>query len=210
MRNRLLANKITITEIGTDEDINFRRMSSEIFSYAVGVDPRQGGTHRMTSDMYFETHTNETFDVIFIDGLHEAHQVYRDVLNALRVLRPNGIILLHDCNPTNELAGSPYYTPSVGAWNGDVYKAVVALRLRNDLDIVTIDTDHGITVIRRGTPNTQLSEYWQTALQPYPIHFLNYTHLEENRTDLLNLMTIREFKKWFHQSEKLVFEQFVY
>ena len=185
-------------------------MSTEIFSYAVGVDPMRGGTHRMTSDIYFETHPYETFDVIFVDGLHEAQQVYRDVLNALRVLRPNGMILLHDCNPTNEESASTYRTSSVFAWNGDVWKALVALRLRDDLDIITIDTDHGIGVIRKGTPNTKLSEYWRTVLNPYPIPFLNYTHLEQHRTELLNLKTIREFKKWFHLSDSLALEQYIY
>ena len=28
------------------------------------------------------------FDIIFVDGLHDAHQAYRDTLNALRVLAP--------------------------------------------------------------------------------------------------------------------------
>ena len=199
-------------EIGTADDDNFSSMSNEIFSYAVGVDPAKGGTIRMTSDMYFETYCNESFDVIFIDGLHEAHQVYRDVLNALRVLRPNGMILIHDCNPTNELSEN-VYRPSLETtliWNGDVWKALVALRLRNDLDIITIDTDHGIGVIRKGFPTAKLSEYWHTFLSPYPIHQLNYTYLDYNRTELLNLKTISEFKKWFHLNDNIIVEQIIY
>ena len=189
-------------EIGTNDDANFQYMSSEIFPYAVGVDPQRGGTHRMTSDMYFETHTKETFDVIFIDGLHEAHQVYRDVLNALRVLRPNGMILLHDCNPNTEFKASSFFPGKDILWNGDVWKALVALRIvRNDLDIVTIDTDHGVGVIRRGAPTAHLPDHWKETLGDYPIHRLNYPdHLEPHRDELLNLMTIREFKKWFHSS----------
>ena len=40
---------------------------------------------------------NKTFfDVIFIDGLHHYKQCQKDCINALKFLKANGIILLHD------------------------------------------------------------------------------------------------------------------
>ena len=93
---------IKYLEIGTFENELFVPMQN-LFQYAVGVDPEQGGTHRMTSDEYFESnYSNDMFDVVFIDGLHEAFQTYRDILNALHVLRPGGMILVHDCNPPGQ------------------------------------------------------------------------------------------------------------
>lgn len=43
----------------------------------------------------------DTFDFIFLDGDHAAAMVYKEVPLALRILRPNGIILLHDFFPNN-------------------------------------------------------------------------------------------------------------
>lgn len=60
-------------EIGCQSDKTFGNVN-HMFEVTVGVDPASGGTHRMTSDDFFAQNT-QTFDVIFIDGLHEAHQV---------------------------------------------------------------------------------------------------------------------------------------
>ena len=58
----------------------------DMFQLAFGVDPNQGGTHRMTSDEFFVTN-QLTFDVIFIDGWD-----------------PGGTIMMHDCNPTIKIS----------------------------------------------------------------------------------------------------------
>ena len=52
----------------------------------------------MTSDEFF-SQNKETFDLIFIDGLHIHEQVLKDIDNSLNVLNENGVILLHDCLP---------------------------------------------------------------------------------------------------------------
>ena len=41
----------------------------------------------------------ERFDLIFLDGGHEAATVYQEVPLALKLLKPNGLILLHDFYP---------------------------------------------------------------------------------------------------------------
>ncbi len=43
--------------------------------------------------------TSERFDLIFLDGDHEPHSVYREVSAALKILNPGGLILLHDYYP---------------------------------------------------------------------------------------------------------------
>jgi predicted O-methyltransferase YrrM len=40
-----------------------------------------------------------TYDLIFLDGLHEGQQLYRELPPALRRLNRNGLILLHDVFP---------------------------------------------------------------------------------------------------------------
>tara|TARA_Y100000590_G_C15685505_1_gene1001458 strand:- start:97 stop:813 length:717 start_codon:yes stop_codon:yes gene_type:complete len=110
----------------------------------VGVDPYTGGTIRKTSDKFFEENKDK-FDCIFIDGLHNYLQVKKDINNSLNFLNHNGIILLHDCLPNNYLEQA---TPrSQYTWNGDVWKAVVECRTKENLDTYTCYADFGIGVI---------------------------------------------------------------
>jgi predicted O-methyltransferase YrrM len=43
--------------------------------------------------------SNQRFDLIFLDGSHEAIDVYQELALALKALNPNGSILLHDYYP---------------------------------------------------------------------------------------------------------------
>ena len=69
-------------EIGCQSDVNFSKIKIE---NKVGVDPQSGGTLRMTSDEFF-SQNKDTFDLIFIDGLHIHEQVLKDIDNSLNVL----------------------------------------------------------------------------------------------------------------------------
>ena len=74
---------------------------------------------------------NIKFNVIFIDGLHVAEQVERDIKNALKYIKDDGFIVLHDCNPPTEFHASETYdfhlSPSQGYWNGTTWKAFYKL-----------------------------------------------------------------------------------
>jgi hypothetical protein len=132
--------------------------------------------YQMTSDEFFSLN-KQTFDLIFIDGLHLADQVERDILNALTVLNEHGTILVHDCNPTTR---KMQMVPRVGrAWTGDVWKTWVKLRAtRPDLKMYVIDAaSTGLGLIRRGRqPTIQLPGS------------LTYEGLEKNRKEWLNLV----------------------
>lgn len=77
------------------------------------------------------------FHVIYIDGLHHFGQTYRDLVNSLAHLAPNGSILIDDTVPCDEISGIPDQALSlqrrrelgmVGTpWHGDVWKAVAAI-----------------------------------------------------------------------------------
>ena len=45
--------------------------------------------------------------MIFIDGDHSFEQSRRDVEHALAHLAPEGVILVHDCNPPTAGVGEP-------------------------------------------------------------------------------------------------------
>jgi 16S rRNA G966 N2-methylase RsmD len=169
----------------------------------VGVDPgTEGvfeGTHKMTSDEYFSQNT-DTFDLIFIDGLHEREQVSRDIKNSLNVLNENGVIICHDMNPKMKEHQLPNTDPlrqkyvkeqkelgsqEYGLWTGDCWKSFVYLRsTRSDLEMFVIDTDFGVGVIKKGMQ--------QTICVPLELH---YEYLENNREKCLNIKTIEEFMK---------------
>ena len=95
--NKKIINKnVKYLEIGCDLDGTFNSIPLSI-SDKIGVDPKRGGTHRMTSDQFFENN-NDKFDVIFIDGLHLA-QCKKDFLNSLEVLNEEGVIFFDDMLP---------------------------------------------------------------------------------------------------------------
>ncbi len=138
-------------EIGCDQNKNFSNIT---INEKIGVDPNSGGTHRMTSDSFFEKNKSK-FDIIFIDGLHTYEQVKKDIVNSLKVLNPKGIILIHDCLPNkiwNQVVPRLY-----GHWNGDVWKAIVEFRTYKNLDTYTCVADHGIGIVIK-RPNRSILE----------------------------------------------------
>lgn len=130
-------------------------------------------------------------DIVFVDGLHTYHQSLQDVLNSLAVLNDEGIILMHDCNPVTETAAFPAASihdakkqldDYKGIWNGDVWKAVVHLRsLHKDLEVFVLDCDHGVGIVRKGTPLDTLD------FREDDIERLTYQDLERHRKRFLNL-----------------------
>jgi predicted O-methyltransferase YrrM len=117
----------------------------------------RGRVIRATSDHFFTALARgQHFDVVFIDGHHSFDQSARDIANALSNLRPDGVILVHDCDPpTAESASPDPLDAGDGPWCGDVWKAIVQLRAtRDDLRVNVLDTDCGVAVIRRGESET--------------------------------------------------------
>lgn len=152
--------------------------------YDYGIPVTGPAKYKVTSDEFFETIAptlDYKYDIIFIDGLHESQQVDRDIKNALQYLSDNGVIILHDCNPKNEL--HQLIPRRSRIWNGDVWKSVI--RKRNDKNVViqTIDLDEGLTMIKHGN---------QIPLN-IPERYITYQNLNQNRTEWLNLITPKEF-----------------
>ena len=117
----------------------------------VGVDPAADShaTVHLTSDAFFAGNRDK-FDVVFIDGLHRSEQVLRDINNALAVLNPGGVVLLHDCLPiTAHMASDSQHD---GEWCGDVYRAAAWYFAHSPYRCYTVDADYGIGVIDTAHP----------------------------------------------------------
>ncbi len=152
----------------------------------IGVDPElsAGATFCTTSDAFFAAN-HRTFDLIFIDGMHEAKQALRDIENSLQILRPGGTIVVHDCNPsTREMQLVPIQT---NQWTGDVWKAWVTLRTRQDnLSMRVVDTDYGCGIIREGV-NQRLDAPDLKDAQ------LSWENFVKHRAEWLNLISPADF-----------------
>lgn len=152
---------------------------------SVDPNPDYNATHIMRSDDFFSKCGNRLWDIIFIDGLHLADQVKRDLDNSLLHLSKDGVILMHDCLPPSEEA---QMVPPVNAlWTGDVWKAWSWYRMhREDLSMYVIDVDLGCGVVEKGIqkcfPKTDV---------------LDYAFLAKNKTELLNLISWDTWKHFY-------------
>ena len=171
-------------EIGCDRDQLFSRVNLE---NKIGVDPYSGGNVRKTSDDFF-INNNKTFDLVFIDGLHTYTQVKKDILNSVKFLNTNGIILVHDCLPdTMSKQAVPRYKMQ---WNGDVWKAIVDLRQDHDLDIYTCEMDQGIGIIKKNKNTSILKLSTEIDKLKFKDYFDNYE-------EYMRVINLDEFKKKF-------------
>lgn len=157
---------------------------------------------------YFEVESNEFFaeqapllerhrpDVVLVDGLHLFEQSLRDVLNSLAFLNDGGVIVMHDCNPLAEPDGTRAESAEKavelikrqpdwsGAWNGDVWKAIVYVKRHlPELSVFVLDCDHGLGVIE-GSLSAHHSESREAIEE---LKDVPYSYLEQDREQILNL-----------------------
>lgn len=181
-------------EIGVYRGQNIREIIAE---HKDGVDPGSEGqmvpevNYPVTSDEFFSfirDYPEIMYDIIFIDGMHEHKQVYKDFTNAYRHLKPNGIIVLHDCNPLEyEYTTIPRQT---GIWHGDVYKAVMDIRTNYPNNcFYTVDSDCGCGIFYKGEIETDRPNKEDLQKAKNDWNFFN-----ENRKNLLSLISDQEFK----------------
>lgn len=179
----------TYLEIGLDAGECFRNIRCET---KISVDPAEGKyahanpTHRMTSDNFFKNNLQK-FDMIFIDGLHQAYQVEKDIQNSVQSLSENGTIVLHDANPETELC--QLIPRQSEYWLGDTWKAIVKYRSTNSnpgckvLRLMPNEEDCGII------KHNINSEFKLTLPDE-----LTYSWLEKNRNEAIGLVTnVNEF-----------------
>ena len=173
-------NYTSYLEIGCFKDETFNQIN---IKKKIGVDPVSGGNLRMTSDQFF-IDNKEKFDLIFIDGLHVYEQVIKDIFNSIKVLKENGIILVHDCLPRKLWYQTP--TRMSDTWNGDVWKAIVECRTLENIDTYTCLADEGIGVIKLQKNNNPLN------LKLSNFKNLKYKEYYNNRKNLMNIISVEK------------------
>jgi len=168
----------TYLEIGTQHGNAFTKID---IPHKVCVDPIkcfEHLTYEMTSDDFFNQN-KETFDIIFVDGLHTEEQCTIDINNSLKILNKGGTIVVHDCLPHCEEFIQV-------CWNGTVFRSIIDLRYNNpNLSIFVVDTDHGCGVIQVGSQKL----YNKVSIEEAK----TYRYFSENKLDLMNVITIDGF-----------------
>jgi len=157
-----------------------------------GVDPMvevdYPVTFKLTSDDFFDQNTN-TYDIIFIDGLHLDYQVEKDIINSLKILNDGGTIVLHDCNPPDVYHQRENYyditTPANWGWTGTVWKAVVKVKSEIDnIDLCVVDTDYGVGILQKSNNSNKI-------INDNPNY--SFEIFEQNKKYYLNLISRLEF-----------------
>jgi len=166
----------TYLEIGVETGLNFNEInidhkeSCDISNSMWELD--YPITYLMTSDeMFANMSINQKYDIIFIDGMHSEDYLDRDIINSLKHLNPNGLILCHDVLPvcnfnTSELCNN-------GAWTGTCWKSITKLQDQN-IEFHTLNQNfYGLTIIHYKDNPYQLT---------YPLYrcTLNYDYVFKN------------------------------
>lgn len=157
-----------------------------------GVDPNPNTAADFieTSDSFFRSKRVGLYDVIFIDGLHLFEQAYRDLSNSLDHLSEGGVIALHDTRPTHRFSASRRQGRSL-KWHGDVWRAAYLCRLvRTDIEMVTVDTDEGITLIWRSDNPSPVPEFTNDEIFSWNSYVRTYK-------SALSLISDKEFLQLF-------------
>ena len=155
-------------EIGVQRGITFNAINN--IPYKTAVDPNFKFNYKnhesdstkffeITSDVFFKNNKSK-FDLIFLDGLHEFKQTYRDFVNALEFSNEKSIIIIDDVFPndvysslTGPNVSSNYcyflrqsFHPENrdGRWHGDVFKTIAFIHdFYPNITLQTISNQYG-------------------------------------------------------------------
>jgi len=128
-------------EIGVERGHTLEAIKADI---RCGVDPKPMfdfthlpvGTsfYKLTSKEFFAKNMKDSFEMIFVDGLHESLQAYNDVINSFKILEVDGFILLDDIWPSDKPSAASTKKEATkekrknsiihNRWYGDVFKVL--------------------------------------------------------------------------------------
>lgn len=106
----------------------------------------------MPSDDFFSVlNPNIKFDMIFIDGLHEKTQVYKDFLNSKDRIIEDGLIVLHDTYPMNDDMTQPWFCHD--AWEA---AKKIKQEFRDEFEMISLPFNPGISIMKKMRYDKQL------------------------------------------------------
>ena len=118
--------------------------------------------------------------------MHTYEQSLMDAINGLRFLKPDGIIVFHDCNPWSKESAEPTIPLGKVSWNGDVWKTICHFRRHSDFfECFTYEADEGLGVLklREGVSDLTAPEIAPLST----IKNMSFDDLQKNRDEYLGL-----------------------
>ena len=131
--NNFKVKKVVCVDIWEDENFkeeqhkNFNNYKKNINEFSNIVETFKG-----TSDAFF-LKQKDKYDVIYIDGSHEADQVYKDIKNSWKILNINGVLICDDYFYGN-IYKNPDNVPSIA-----INKFVKELLENNSVGILCVN-----------------------------------------------------------------------
>ena len=146
----------------------------------------------MDSDKFFDWQLKkdvvEKYDLIFIDGLHHAEQVKRDLENSLTCLSENGFIVIHDTCPTEEQF--THVPRDSKVWFGNVYQFASNLCCYDGIGYSTLNIDCGCTVVWKTSKEVTLTERFEEV---------SFDLFMREKEAWLQIESVSEFLQYFNE-----------
>lgn len=155
----------------------------------------------LVAELHASLPAAERYDIIFVDPHHTYRATRLDLLGAMCLLAPHGILVVHDCNPTDPTIVQPQFQP--GSWCGVTYQAYVDFLLGGRAaGHCTVDADYGCGVVfneaapvpapwRNRRPPDRLALEWAAAADDDAQRFAVF---DRHRAALLNLVSPEHFR----------------
>jgi hypothetical protein len=157
-------------------------------------------SHKLTQAILAANQSRPVYDLIFVDPFHTYACSSVDLSGAFALLRPGGIMVVHDCHPTDAELATPQFR--AGSWCGLTYMAFIDFSLRrDDLCFYTVDTDFGCGIVHKHPARTQIARLEPDARDQLAFAWDVARHDEATRynffarhcRELLNLKSVEEF-----------------
>jgi hypothetical protein len=159
-------------------------------------------SHEILRTVAKATDGNCRYDLIFVDPFHTLQSSSADIAAAWKMLSPDGILVVHDCNPADEAMTAATFQP--GNWCGLTYRAYIDFVFSQPARrYCTVDTDYGCGVVHKraskGEPVLSAIDKEQIRLLRLQWQILReseetrYSFFDRHRVELLQLVSVERF-----------------
>lgn len=131
---------------------------------------------------------DEQYDLIVFDNHAQAAQLYESVNLAIQLLARNGTILLANSFAPNEHEASMPKPETAFFWCGDVWRVVVLLRQRMDVDLAMLDVAWGYTVVKA-----------RASRRPVFADEVNWKKFARTTDRILPVLSMMEMHEWLNE-----------
>ncbi len=181
----------------------YRLLDNIEIKHSVDIGAETGADFIMNSDLFFENLKNGNFslqkdykwDAIFIDGDHNAEQVFKDLNNAFDHLTDDGIIFIHDILPSEYSRALEMQVANITLALCDAWKVVhYCLKHRPDMHVCSLEEGDpnpcGLAVILKNNNNNRI------VLHPKQNLFYQFSQMSENKSKFMNVIDNKDIFKW--------------